>query len=42
MSILNVIGLYIAVAVYTLTGVVDPSIWGNWFADVANMFINMI
>lgn len=37
MSILNVIGLYIAVAVYTLTGVVNPSIWGNWITDVIGM-----
>lgn len=34
----SIIGLYIAMIVYMATGVVDPSIFGNWFTDVFNMF----
>lgn len=37
-NLFSIIGLYIAMIVYMATGVVDPSIFGNWFADVFNMF----
>jgi hypothetical protein len=37
-NLFSIIGLYIAMVVYMATGVVDPSIFGNWFADVFNMF----
>lgn len=37
-NLFSIIGLYIAMIVYMATGVVDPSIFGNWFIDVFNMF----